>query len=864
MALWHVIALLLVTANALADSTDSAAPAPSTEAPPPASAERSEQTGAARAADRGATVSTRSLRPAPFADAGVEGREASAAPAASSSGGLEPQTAARGASVLIHNSHGTLPELARLETAAVLPAQLRELERELPRRAKELYETTEQASIRIRNATRWFTVVDVEFGLRQRRVGLAALQKRVDAHVRKATAAAQRVQELLSEAQGASEVAQSLQVRGGVRAELRHVVQEAKLARLNVRRSEASALRLQSGLAEMVGEINQVLRVADTEGPSLSRDLTRTGPNLLQTLAEFDHERGLRAALGTVLKHNLATLRDFLGTSGSRLLSHALLGAGVLLSLFWLRARAYSWPAWTGHQRSGDLIHRPLASATLLTMVVTLLVYPTYPASVVILASCVVALSGLWLLPGLDEAIRPWHSRVLLVVLLVDVGRLALVEMASLERLLLLAEGTLGATALVLVLRATKREDRAGPRSWSQFRRLVLRFWLAAFSVGVLVLALGLVHTGTILISGATLSVFTAIVWAAGHRVLASAVEILAEGGPTTPQPGRAGVRGQVVARRLETALAVLFSFLWVRGTLNGFTLWDPTAQAVRRLLELSVEAGSLKISVGSLVALLVGLVLAFYGAKVVRSVLEEDVLPRTNLGVGTRAATSTSAYYGVLILGMFLAMGAAGVELGKLTVVVGALGLGIGFGLQNIVQNFVAGLILIFGRPVNVDDRVQIGELTGIVRRIGFRASIIRTFQGAEVIVPNADLINKQVVNWTLSDPNRRMEINVGVAYGTDPERVLKLLLTVARAHPDVLDDPAPDALFLEHGSSSLDFQLRAWTTNVGFWPNVKSALTAGINRALRDEGIEIPFPQRDLHLRSVAPAVLSELNRK
>ena len=183
---------------------------------------------------------------------------------------------------------------------------------------------------------------------------------------------------------------------------------------------------------------------------------------------------------------------------------------------------------------------------------------------------------------------------------------------------------------------------------------------------------------------------------------------------------------------------------------------------------------------------------------------------------------------------------------------------------MQTIMQNFVAGLILIFGRPVNVDDRVQIGELTGIVRRIGFRASIIRTFQGAEVIVPNADLINKQVVNWTLSDPNRRMEINVGVAYGTDPERVLKLLLTVARAHPDVLDDPAPDALFLEHGSSSLDFQLRAWTTNVGFWPNVKSALTAGINRALRDEGIEIPFPQRDLHLRSVAPAVLSELNRK
>jgi small-conductance mechanosensitive channel len=155
----------------------------------------------------------------------------------------------------------------------------------------------------------------------------------------------------------------------------------------------------------------------------------------------------------------------------------------------------------------------------------------------------------------------------------------------------------------------------------------------------------------------------------------------------------------------------------------------------------------------------------------------------------------------------------------------------------------------------------VEVGGITGQVKRIGIRSSTIRTAQGAEVIVPNADLISNRVVNWTFSDRRRRIEVKVGVAYGTDPERVLALLEGVARGHPDVLEEPAPQALFIGFGESSLDFELYAWSAAFDTAGSTQSELAIGVNRALGEAGIEIPFPQRDLHLRTADAKALQAL---
>ena len=208
--------------------------------------------------------------------------------------------------------------------------------------------------------------------------------------------------------------------------------------------------------------------------------------------------------------------------------------------------------------------------------------------------------------------------------------------------------------------------------------------------------------------------------------------------------------------------------------------------------------------------------------------------------------------------MGFLIATVAAGVQLDKLSLLVGAFGVGIGFGLQNVVNNFVSGLILMVERPVKVGDTVEVGALLGEVVAIGLRASRLRTLQGAEVIVPNANLISNEVTNWTLSDRRRRFEVAVGVAYGTDPERVLALLVGVARSNARVLNTPAPTAWFAGFGDSSLDFQLLVWTGDFDDWRGVRSEITVAVNRAITDADIEIPFPQRDLHVRSVEPGVL------
>ena len=219
--------------------------------------------------------------------------------------------------------------------------------------------------------------------------------------------------------------------------------------------------------------------------------------------------------------------------------------------------------------------------------------------------------------------------------------------------------------------------------------------------------------------------------------------------------------------------------------------------------------------------------------------------------------AASKVTYYILSVLVLLAAVSAAGVDLNKFTIITGAVGVGVGFGLQDIVKNFASGLILLFERPIRVDDVIELTGMVGTVRRIGARSSTIVTAQGAEVIVPNSNLVSTQVINWTLSSQQRRVEIAVGVAYGTDPQLVLRLLVAEAAAHESVLTNPGPVAFFIGFGDSALNFELRFWSESQDAWFQLKSDVTVAIARALAEAGIEIPFPQRDLHLRSIDPSI-------
>jgi small-conductance mechanosensitive channel len=225
--------------------------------------------------------------------------------------------------------------------------------------------------------------------------------------------------------------------------------------------------------------------------------------------------------------------------------------------------------------------------------------------------------------------------------------------------------------------------------------------------------------------------------------------------------------------------------------------------------------------------------------SRIVRSLLQEDVLPRAAMSRGRSHMVSMVVNYFIIGLGLLAALAAAGIRVEQFALIGGALGVGIGFGLQTVVSNFVSGLILVFERPIQVGDTVEVGNLIGSVRRIGVRSSTIRTFDEAEVIVPNNDLITGRVINWTLSDRLRRMEMKVGVAYGTDPKRVQELLKATAAAHEKVLSYPEPYVLFEGFGESSLDFALRFWTSDYANWIFIASDVKVACDAALKEAGI-------------------------
>ena len=240
----------------------------------------------------------------------------------------------------------------------------------------------------------------------------------------------------------------------------------------------------------------------------------------------------------------------------------------------------------------------------------------------------------------------------------------------------------------------------------------------------------------------------------------------------------------------------------------------------------------------------------AYLVSAFLRFILQEDVYPRIGIQKGMAYAASSLINYIILALGFVAGLGFIGISLTKMTVLAGAFGVGIGFGLQSIVNNFVSGLILLFERPLHVGDTIEVGDISGEVRRIGIRASTVRTWQGADIIVPNADLISKQVTNWTLGDKLRRIDLSVGVNYGADPEEVIQIFERAAKTHPDVLHSPAPLVLFRNYGDSSINFDVRVWTDKLDRFPRIRSDLATAIYHACHEAGIAFPFPQREVRI--------------
>jgi len=273
----------------------------------------------------------------------------------------------------------------------------------------------------------------------------------------------------------------------------------------------------------------------------------------------------------------------------------------------------------------------------------------------------------------------------------------------------------------------------------------------------------------------------------------------------------------------------------------------------VRGILDYSVFPSS-KITVASLLALILLFGLVIVAERVVRQHFITRLLRRTHLEPPMQFALARVLGYALLGLGFLISLQMVGVNLSSLTFLAGAAGVGFGFGLQNIISNFISGLIILAERPIAIGDRVEIGGVAGQVKEISLRSTTVVTNDNIAIIVPNADFITQRVTNWSYEDPRVRFRIPFGVAYGTDLTKLRKLMLEVADEHPKALKDPKAELFFVGFGDSSLNFELGVWSSEVINSPRgFRSDLFFAMEQKLRENDIEIPYPQQDLHVRTV-----------
>jgi len=619
-----------------------------------------------------------------------------------------------------------------------------------------------------------------------------------------------------------------------------------------------SVLTLQNQLVELSSEAAEVLaRIEAAEGEARVGLLRPDQPPLWTAIAS--EPAGLSSAhVAENTRQDLDTIAGFLEESADTFIIQFVILLILFILMLLLSRRAKESKIDDPEiENTVGLFTRPFSATILIFLLTMRLFHPRVPLALIDSYRLLALIPLLRLLPML---LKPTLRRPVYVFaalwLLHDASNL-LPEGSVAQRLGVLGVATLSLAAFIWILR--KVEQVTTTEAWQDLARHLARLGAAVLAAAIVANVLGFVDLAELLTNGILLSVLFAGAVYAGGAVIQLFFWLALRAGPAQ-SIASIKFNTNLLTRRVKSAVRFMAIAGWIAGTLNGFDLLRPTYDVSASVLTTPLVVGSLSISLGDIVAFLLAIWTATLAARFTRFILEQDVFPHLTLPRGVPGAITKVSTYIIIGLGLVIAVAAAGIDLSNIALLAGALGVGIGFGLQTIVSNFVSGLILIFERPIQVGDSIQLDTLKGTVKNIGIRASTVRTFDGAEVLVPNADLIAGRVVNWTLSDRLRRLDIPVGVAYGSDPRKTKEILLQVAKGSPDCLQNPEPYVLFQGFGDSSLDFELRFWTSNFDNWLTIKSDATFDVHDALREAGIEIPFPQRDLHVKSVDSSITGD----
>jgi small-conductance mechanosensitive channel len=624
---------------------------------------------------------------------------------------------------------------------------------------------------------------------------------------------------------------------------VRALLSVAGRVRAALEKERARTLRLQSRVTAQ--EVRLAEAIAGTRAAretALTRIFRRDSPPIWSPkVPQARDETGLERQRSLSVQRS--AFDDYVSRQSGAFLAHGGLFLLLCAGLYWARRKTVAWAGEDADlQRVAAVFAWPVATALVLALMASRWFYPDGPRVLwVIIGAAALVPTALVLRLLLDRALRPLLY-LIVTLFFVDQVRAVTASMTYIPRALFIAELLGAALVLLWFLRSGRLASyRPAPdespsartvRAGTEIACVVLAASAAANAVGYVTLG-NLV--GTAALRGAYLGIilFTII------AILDGLVTIALRLRPLTLL-GMVRSHAALLRRRVRRVFVWIALALWSLYLLDRLAVRDTLLGGAKEVLTTELNLGAVAISPADVIAFIVTIWASFVVSRFLRFVLDEEIYPHARLQRGLPYAISNTVHYAVLVAGFLLAVAALGFDMTKFTILAGAFTVGVGFGLQAIFNNFVSGIILLFERPVQVGDMIQMDDATtGIVERIGIRASVVRTSAGSEAIVPNGKLISERIINWTFSDRRRGLELPFAVAHGTDPRRVIAIMERVAGEHPLVRKDPSPEALLVRPGPDWMGFELRATTDRVEDWMKVRSELAVAISEALAAEKI-------------------------
>ena len=619
-------------------------------------------------------------------------------------------------------------------------------------------------------------------------------------------------------------------------------------------------LALQADLAEKKARCDNMLaQIIKTRNSAVQGILVR------DVLPVWSH--ALWGRMRTVLPNSLqnitrgmrTNIRDYMQDPSRGLPLHAALLLVLTLATCAARRKKRIWKdGGVGVSPVVNVFDRPYSAAMIIVLLIATAVNSPAPAQV---KGVLAALALVPMIRVVRPVINPRLTPAVItaaILYAVDHVRQAFGGALLVEQLLIILESLAAIVVFGGLLTAGSLQgspEKEQPGSNAHWLPPVTKVLMFCFAVGALAAGLGFMRLAR-LITPATLSGVVLALSLYAYVRVAGGAAVMALRSRLLQRLQMVRNHGDRIQRWIHRLLVLTAVFFWINRTLEYVGMLDPVISAGSAILSLRLKRGSISISIEDILAFGLTVLTSFLLSAFIRFALREEVYPRRGVPRGLSYAYSRLIHYVILAVGFLVGLGVLGMDLTRVTVMAGAFGVGIGFGLQNVVNNFVCGLILLFERPVHVGDIIEVGDLQGEVRRIGIRSSTVRTYQGSDIIVPNAQFITASVTNWTFSDQLRRIDLPVGVNYGAAPQAVIELLEKAAREHPAVLVTPAPKGLFMDYGDSSINFELRAWTDQSANWAAIRSELASAVYDAVYAAGMAFPFPQREVRVLGNATA--------